>query len=593
MGACQGGDVVLDAEHADHAWAKLDDPPQPLHPGVKVALERLGMDELGVARAMVAGDLVSPQRYKTLWLFDIRITGTGLSFRSAKDDAKGKKVKDAEYVWRDPSIYLNDEFLARCNGLPVIFEHPKSKPTLDEAEFDERSVGTVFLPYVRDGEVWAIAKVYDESVAAWLSSGKASTSPAVVLGDDGESIPTSSGPSLLIEDKPVLLDHIALVPNGVWDKGGPPSGVRVDDPTPSSSTSQENVGMADPQTKADSSAPISAEAAAALDAKLDRILDSVSRAHARMDAAEDADKERKDAEAKERDCMDAARKDRFGGRKDGESYKDWKGRQDADEAAMMDALTKGGFEHDRAKRDAMHARRDAEEEHKKDESFAEWAKEEGTEPEHKAADKKDSKKDAGGEEEPKTEREEPKGPAEDKKDARKDGEDEKMNERFDSIGAENRELKAQLARLQEQMAGLTHSETAADRDEMAAAYTKADGVAAMFGDRAPLKNPGESPLAYRKRLLKQFIRHSAEFKDTKLDSADAALFGVVEGRVYADAVVAARKGVESKPGLLVPHVHTDESGRRITSYHGDSLAWMQHFMTGGQNGYIVRPQRTV
>ena len=34
-----------------------------------------------------------------------------------------------------------------------------------------------------------------------------------------------SGKPLLIEGEPVLLDHIAIVPNGVWDKGGDPTGV--------------------------------------------------------------------------------------------------------------------------------------------------------------------------------------------------------------------------------------------------------------------------------------------------------------------------------------------------------------------------------
>jgi hypothetical protein len=37
--------------------------------------------------------------------------------------------------------------------------------------------------------------------------------------------PLSNGATLLIEGKPSLLDHVALCPLGVWDKGGPPTGV--------------------------------------------------------------------------------------------------------------------------------------------------------------------------------------------------------------------------------------------------------------------------------------------------------------------------------------------------------------------------------
>jgi 8-oxo-dGTP pyrophosphatase MutT (NUDIX family) len=45
----------LDGEHTGWAWAPLNDPPEPLHPGCRVAINRLTMDELGVARAIADG----------------------------------------------------------------------------------------------------------------------------------------------------------------------------------------------------------------------------------------------------------------------------------------------------------------------------------------------------------------------------------------------------------------------------------------------------------------------------------------------------------------------------------------------------------
>ena len=45
----------LSDEHDGYAWAPVAGPPQPLHPGVQISLDRLQMDELGVARAMAAG----------------------------------------------------------------------------------------------------------------------------------------------------------------------------------------------------------------------------------------------------------------------------------------------------------------------------------------------------------------------------------------------------------------------------------------------------------------------------------------------------------------------------------------------------------
>src|SRR5487761_1073104 len=111
------------------------------------------MDELGVARAIIAGELASPQKYGNFWLFAVRVTGTGAAYRSGLD----------EYVWRSPEDYLNEDFIARCGGLPVIFEHPEKRRALDSREFADRIVGSIMLAYIRDDEVWGIARIYDEA----------------------------------------------------------------------------------------------------------------------------------------------------------------------------------------------------------------------------------------------------------------------------------------------------------------------------------------------------------------------------------------------------------------------------------------------
>ena len=233
----QTPDLKLD-EVDGFAWAPITAPPQPLHPGVQVALDRFNMDELGVARAIAAGRLVSPQRYENVWLFAIRITGTGVSYRHARK----------EFVWRDPSIYLNDDFLARCNGLSVIWEHPE-KSLMDSKEFSERVVGSILMPYIHPGkpdEVWGIAKVYDDEAAQEMRKKISSTSPAVNFADPtvNDTVTLEDGKVMLIEGKPSLLDHIAICTNGVWDKGGDPTGVEsVDamaDSQPQNIISQRN-----------------------------------------------------------------------------------------------------------------------------------------------------------------------------------------------------------------------------------------------------------------------------------------------------------------------------------------------------------------
>ena len=42
----------VNGEHVGFAWAPVTEPPEPLHPGVRVALHKLSMHELDVAKAI-------------------------------------------------------------------------------------------------------------------------------------------------------------------------------------------------------------------------------------------------------------------------------------------------------------------------------------------------------------------------------------------------------------------------------------------------------------------------------------------------------------------------------------------------------------
>jgi hypothetical protein len=90
--------------------------------------------ELDVARSIASGDLTSPQRIGDLSLYAMRVSGTGVSYRKGLD----------EYVWRDPAVYLSQDMIDRCAGLPVIWEHPP-KSMLNSEEFANRVVGGVMF----------------------------------------------------------------------------------------------------------------------------------------------------------------------------------------------------------------------------------------------------------------------------------------------------------------------------------------------------------------------------------------------------------------------------------------------------------------
>lgn len=174
------------------------------------------LNELEIARAIASGQMPSPQQYENIWLFALRITGTGASYRPELQ----------EHVWRDPAIYLTNDFLARCNGLPVIWEHPPGN-ALTQSEFEKRIIGSIMLPYIQQDEVWGIGRIYDLNAAGMMRDTRLSTSPSVIFGPESENHTRKldGGRTLLIEGEPTLIDHLAVCELGVWDKGGEPTGI--------------------------------------------------------------------------------------------------------------------------------------------------------------------------------------------------------------------------------------------------------------------------------------------------------------------------------------------------------------------------------
>jgi hypothetical protein len=190
-------------------------------------------NELDVARAVRDGELPSPQKFgDNLWLFALRLSGVGIAHRHAL----------GEITFRDPAIFCSKDFLERAQGLPVVLQHPPNK-TLTSEELAKRIVGTVMLTYVRGSEPWSICRIYDHAAADAMQYLKLSTSPSVVLKKEtSERLELSDGRHLLIEGEPYLLDHVAIVESGVWDKGAGPSGIEVTERTDSMNDENESGG---------------------------------------------------------------------------------------------------------------------------------------------------------------------------------------------------------------------------------------------------------------------------------------------------------------------------------------------------------------
>jgi hypothetical protein len=221
--------------------------------------------EYKIMEDIMHGVLPSPQKYGNVHLVDMRVTGTGLAVRS-----------DGEVAHKSPAHYLTNEFLARCNGLPVIMEHPDSK-LLDSESFRNQIIGTSSLPYIKGDDVWTIARIYDDAAAQLMSERQLSTSPAVTISKS--AIKTGD---LLEEGNPVFIDHIAVCSAGVWDKGAP-DGVRID--------SAEVIPMSE-----EVHAPSVGEAV------LNKILERLDSLESKVDAKHDMGHNKLDSEDKDDAC---------------------------------------------------------------------------------------------------------------------------------------------------------------------------------------------------------------------------------------------------------------------------------------------------
>ncbi|HGM5575413.1 TPA: NUDIX hydrolase [Serratia marcescens] len=297
----EGGEqfeAVLNEENQAYGWFSLDELPEPLHPGMVAMLEAEPLNEMDVAGLISGGQLTSPQFFRNMYLWALRITGTGVTWRS----------KFRQYAYRSPENYLTDEFLARCSGLPVIWWHPE-KNVLNSEEFAARTIGAIAFAWIQGDEVWGMARIYDTDAAVNLSTRQLSTSPTVTGGDD--VLINVDGEPLLLEGNPVLLDHLAICEQGVWDKLGDPTGVKSDTLNEVQKMDEEKVlalinqalDARDSRAKADAEEKAKADAEAEEKAKADA---AEAEEKAKADAAEAEEKAKADAaEAEEKAKADS------------------------------------------------------------------------------------------------------------------------------------------------------------------------------------------------------------------------------------------------------------------------------------------------
>jgi 8-oxo-dGTP pyrophosphatase MutT (NUDIX family) len=530
----------LNAEHTQYLWAEPHRAPRPLHPGCEVCLDKLDSDELWVARQMRDGELHGPQQYENLWLFALRITGTGQAFRHKWD----------EYVIRDPALYLNDDFLARCAGLPVILEHPETS-VLNTEEFKDRTVGTIMLPYIKGDEVWGIAKIYDADAVNIMLNEQLSTSPAVVWRDPdvNSEQELENGLTSLREGKPSLLDHLAICKVGVWDKGGKPEGIDLgglimpDNAKPKVAADDADKGGMGRLLKG----------LEALNSKIDSIftrVDSIEAKQAKKKARADDDDEG-GGEDKPKPPLPTP-----GAEGEPSPVAADKKRKDDDQAVPPKAKTAPVPPMPPPKLDDDDD--DEGEDKKMPPEFLKNIKkdddDEGDDKEEKEEEEKEVADDAGG-----------------KKVAWGKG-----KSRADTVRVKTTDLNALRRELAEVRSRLPKDRGDEDAAAMAEDQARCDSVALMFGASAPRPLAGETRAAYRLRMLEPYKKYSANWKDVPLEvvAVDEAALSVVEKQIYDTARFAARDPASVPVGTLRAVQTRTPTGHLETRFMGSPSVWL-------------------
>ena len=143
-----------------------------------------------------------------------------------------------------------------------------------------------------------------------------------------------------------------------------------------------------------------------------------------------------------------------------------------------------------------------------------------------------------------------------------------------------RQQAAKIAEMEKRLNDVYAEPTIEDRNAIAETRSRADSIyQALTGQTASAPIPGESPIAYRKRLVDGLRKFSDRMKDVRVDSLTGEAFAVVEDRIYTDALAATRSEAIVPAGTLRAITRND-NGHIRTDYIGDSAAWTAPFRAG-------------
>jgi hypothetical protein len=131
---------------------------------------------------------------------------------------------------------------------------------------------------------------------------------------------------------------------------------------------------------------------------------------------------------------------------------------------------------------------------------------------------------------------------------------------------------ADLKALQAEIAALKRQPTMDDANAIATAYHRYDSIYQMLGERVPQHMPGESPIAYRRRLADGLRKHTKTWKEHVLhDAVTGPAFDMLEQSIIDEALAEAKNPTrtDANAGRLIERT-TVQNGKTRTEFYGDS-----------------------
>lgn len=177
-----------------------------------------------IINGLISGQLKSPYIDNESIYLPIRITGTGITER-AKKDLQGNIIYDENNepilikYNRPKEEFLTENFLNACKGTPVLLDHPEGG-IINGENYQQSVIGTIVEAYVKDNQVWGIARIFTPHIFECIKQGIKSTSPSIITSEIEQG-----GVQNEVFKR---IDHVAIVPKGYWDMYTNNEAIKID-----------------------------------------------------------------------------------------------------------------------------------------------------------------------------------------------------------------------------------------------------------------------------------------------------------------------------------------------------------------------------